>query len=64
MILVEDGDNFFTIADFFYNEKERYIKMFYRDGKTRLIQNVRCTFVVPDGILRITINRGNAYEKT
>lgn len=64
MILVEDGDNFFTIVDFFYNDKEHYIKVFYRDGKTRLIQGVGCNIVIADGIIRLSIKRDKAYEKS
>jgi len=64
MILVEDGDKYFTIADFFCNDKEHYIKIFYRDGKTRLIQDVGFNIVFDDGIIRLSIKRDEAYEKS
>ena len=63
MILVQDGDNYFTAEDFFYNEKEHYIKVFYKGGKTRTIQNVRCNPFIDNGVIRIIL-KSEAYEKT
>ena len=64
MIVVQDGNNIFSAEDFYYNNKECYIKIFYRGDKHRLIQGVKCMFSYDSGVIKIDLHKAGEDEKT
>jgi hypothetical protein len=65
MSVVEYGNDLFTVEDFYYNDKEHYIKIYYKGNhNSRLIQGVKCIAFYDNGIVRLRLYKEGENEKT